>query len=566
MKRLIPFIIGILLAPFALGQSVPNGAITQGQVWTAAQWNAAWKEKLDLPLFTGIPYFSSMVGASAANALNVYSLFGCSGSASSYLNGAGGCTTPGSSAPAGSEYDLQINGGSGAFGYVSGVSGGILIGQTSAVPIFQPLTGDCSITIGGVITCLKTNGVNFGTFATANATAPPAIGGVTPAAGAFTALTVTSGVVGSPTGGNEGAGTINAQGVYVNGAAVGTSSGANPSASIGLSAINGSATNYMRSDGAPALSQAIAPTWTGNHIFAGSGVAITVNASNSSPSVVLNGFSGSPNGLKMVDGQSGNAVWQIEDGFCSSVSPGVFGIYSGALTTSALCIGTDGGIYAPTATGGDKGVGTVNAANYYINGTVLGTLATANALTPPAIGGTTPAAGSFTTLTGASSVIGSPTGGNEGAGTLNATELFVNGSAVATTNTGCTTGSFSPTWAGFSSAPSATVTYVLCGYVVSLNFRNGGLGSTGTSNATSMSLTGLPSAIQPTGSEVVGSCLNMEDNSVTGYKGAVFVTGGAAQFAISIVSGSNILDNLSGFTGSGSKGIGAPGSCTYALQ
>lgn len=38
---------------------------------------------------------------------------------------------------------------------------------------------------------------------------------------------------------------------------------ANPSASIGLTAVNGSATTFMRSDGAPALSQAITPTMTG---------------------------------------------------------------------------------------------------------------------------------------------------------------------------------------------------------------------------------------------------------------------------------------------------------------
>jgi hypothetical protein len=55
------------------------------------------------------------------------------------------------------------------------------------------------------------------------------------------------------------------------------SSGANPSASVGLSAVNGVATTYMRSDAAPALSQAISPTWTGNHTFAPtSGNALTV--------------------------------------------------------------------------------------------------------------------------------------------------------------------------------------------------------------------------------------------------------------------------------------------------
>ncbi|MCV9940910.1 hypothetical protein OIU35_31555 [Boseaceae bacterium BT-24-1] len=43
--------------------------------------------------------------------------------------------------------------------------------------------------------------------------------------------------------------------------------GGNPSASAGLAAVNGVATTYMRSDGAPAISQAIAPTWSGVHQF-----------------------------------------------------------------------------------------------------------------------------------------------------------------------------------------------------------------------------------------------------------------------------------------------------------
>jgi len=43
---------------------------------------------------------------------------------------------------------------------------------------------------------------------------------------------------------------------------------ADPTSTIGLAAVNGVATTAMRSDGAPALSQAIAPTWTGTHTFA----------------------------------------------------------------------------------------------------------------------------------------------------------------------------------------------------------------------------------------------------------------------------------------------------------
>jgi len=44
---------------------------------------------------------------------------------------------------------------------------------------------------------------------------------------------------------------------------------ANPSSSVGLTAVNGSATTFMRSDAAPAISQAITPTWTGLHAFTG---------------------------------------------------------------------------------------------------------------------------------------------------------------------------------------------------------------------------------------------------------------------------------------------------------
>jgi hypothetical protein len=42
---------------------------------------------------------------------------------------------------------------------------------------------------------------------------------------------------------------------------------ANPTGTVGLVAVNGAATTGMRSDAAPPLSQAITPTWTGQHIF-----------------------------------------------------------------------------------------------------------------------------------------------------------------------------------------------------------------------------------------------------------------------------------------------------------
>ena len=72
-----------------------------------------------------------------------------------------------------------------------------------------------------------------------------------------------------------------------------TISSANPSASLGLTAVNGSATTFMTSDSAPALSQAIVPTWTGAHIWS---AAATFNSTATFNSVLTStstaGFSG----------------------------------------------------------------------------------------------------------------------------------------------------------------------------------------------------------------------------------------------------------------------------------
>ena len=45
------------------------------------------------------------------------------------------------------------------------------------------------------------------------------------------------------------------------------SGSANPSAKVGLTAVDGSAPTFMTSDSAPPIDQGIAPTWTAKHIF-----------------------------------------------------------------------------------------------------------------------------------------------------------------------------------------------------------------------------------------------------------------------------------------------------------
>jgi hypothetical protein len=48
----------------------------------------------------------------------------------------------------------------------------------------------------------------------------------------------------------------------------GSGVGGNPTGTVGLTGVNGVASTFLRSDGAPPLSQSIAPTWTGVHAFA----------------------------------------------------------------------------------------------------------------------------------------------------------------------------------------------------------------------------------------------------------------------------------------------------------
>lgn len=69
-------------------------------------------------------------------------------------------------------------------------------------------------------------------------------------------------------------GIVNATNFYKAGVAIVEPTYANPTASVGLSVANGSATSAMRSDAAPALSQAISPTWSGTHTFQNS-ISIT---------------------------------------------------------------------------------------------------------------------------------------------------------------------------------------------------------------------------------------------------------------------------------------------------
>jgi len=304
-------------------------------------------------------------------------------------------------------------------------------------------------------------------------------------------------VLGAPTGGDKGAGTLNVAGnLYVNGSAVGASSGANPTGTVGLSAVNGSATTFLRSDGAPALSVAITPTWTGAHTFTPS-TAVTALTVNSNASAiygfVFNGADNQWSGLiqgNTTTGQSYGLLMQAG----TNASDYCFDFTNAAGNTNILRGYGEGSIVAGAATGANKGAGTINVSGgYYVNGTAI-------------------LAGSSGTFTG--------------------------------TLTGCTT------------SPTGTCAYAIAGNVCTLFVAS----ITGTSNTTAMTITGLPSAAQPTRTQLLMPPLDACENG-----GAVVGT-----ISMSVAASGTITfllgNSTTGFGNTLVKGVATGFTVSYLLN
>lgn len=136
---------------------------------------------------------------------------------------------------------------------------------------------------------------------------------------------------------------------------------ANPGSSIGLTTVNGSASTFMRSDAAPALSQAIAPTWTADHTFTpASGVGITANgaAGQFSIDVLGNSSTGNSRGLFIGAGTNSSDISFVVDNQAQLLT--YFEVYG------------DGGIVIGAATGSDLGSGKVNVSSgIFINNSTV---------------------------------------------------------------------------------------------------------------------------------------------------------------------------------------------------
>ncbi len=144
----------------------------------------------------------------------------------------------------------------------------------------------------------------------------------------------TSGVSG--TSGSNGAGGASG----TSGTSGLTISAGNPTASITLSIQNGVATTYMRSDAAPALSEAITPTWSNNHIW------VSGSSSSSQIKGLVSGDSAyrwimSAGGVLTLGSGSGSGDTTLYRGAASKLSTD--GQFTAGSTISSL--GSGAGLY-----------------------------------------------------------------------------------------------------------------------------------------------------------------------------------------------------------------------------
>lgn len=131
----------------------------------------------------------------------------------------------------------------------------------------------------------------------------------------------------------------------------GGGTGANPTATIGLTAVNGTALTFLRSDGAPALSQAIVPTWTGVHTWTGAGA---VGVAGSPIDVILasgayginigTGSTATFPGLLVMDAAAARVLEII---YAGATSGGVYGAPADSAVINAGG-GTSGGLVLST--------------------------------------------------------------------------------------------------------------------------------------------------------------------------------------------------------------------------
>lgn len=405
-------------------------------------------------------------------------------------------------------------------------------------------------------------------------------------------------LVGAPTGGGQGVGTINATGLYVNGVAVSNATGANPGASVGLSTVNGSATTFLRSDGAPALSQAIAPTWTALHTFnAPTGnFAQIINAAVNEPGVQINGgintsnqyllevlsqaAAGFSSGILIEAGtNSSDSAFVIKNAIASAVFMNIIGDGSGYLGPSATVnlAWTNAGAFTIAAPSSAAAAFTMNAnggqlAQFNTNTSTGGYITLGDNHAAATVGywghGAQLLSGAAATdmILRSEHVLKLNATGNALVMQLNGqTAPTIQGwgpTAAGVVDMTPDTGTFTITYTGMTTSITGTAVWARIGNLVTLFFP----AATGTSNAATFTATGLPSAIQPARTQSLSS----PDGVFESNSGLVLISSGSGgNVRVNASSGTITFlfnGNSGGWGATNTKGVAAAFSVSYLLN
>lgn len=123
------------------------------------------------------------------------------------------------------------------------------------------------------------------------------------------------------------------------------------------------------------------------------------------------------------------------------------------------------------------------------------------------------------------------------------------------------TGTYTGTLTGFSGTdPTGTISYVKLGNLVSLTIPSAGSGFSGTSDAQSMTITGMPSDIRPQAERVCAFPAVGDNSALIGDGEAVWAIVGTDGVITFYINGSD-----TGFTASGVKGTAVGGNITYLI-
>jgi hypothetical protein len=262
--------------------------------------------------------------------------------------------------------------------------------------------------------------------------------------------------LGSPTSGDEGVGTLNATGIFKNGSTV------------------------------PAVNQS--PTWTGNHTFSpASGVGIEINSVAGTQGIDINQASGAgylsvslassakayfgTGGLISGAGSNDLAIRSANSAIRFSVDNGGSTSLTIASSGNITAAAPSSGVSLTAISNGAADAFQVNTNHAQGNGILFNDtngspqnfrigLGIGDATASLVFYDSTNAAIRMKIANDGGVLAGAPTGGSEGAGTLNATGLFVNGTAVSLG--GLTQTVTSSTWtlsAGCTTTPAFSITF-----------------------------------------------------------------------------------------------------------